>query len=464
MSKLSETIIHGTFEEVKALVKQGERINVTDEYGFTPLIQAAIVNDYDKAAFLLQHGANPNQFDVSGSSALLWAIDNNNYSLVELLLSKKANPNHYQRNGQGALFHPIMREEKALTQLLIEKGASLEFAQDYINAKLISHRFELKGHKDIVNPDGRFIEIDLEGFYLEFTLSIIRDSLERFINSYQAARKKYPLHLLRDIVTTYRNASQLRQYKHYNRSAEKNKGHIQRLIDHDLLLLPVSYHGHAITFVQQGGFLGKCDRGVSKMTDPIVIHKILNPSPLNLDFYIQLMFKRQTPRFMKHTLYQILNLQPYVKLPIRHQITGNCSWANVEASMPTLLFLLLQKHYKKIRTKPHIKQAMEIYQDWLNWDKDRAIEDCVRNFKEANSNARKASKAAILGAVLFEACDFYKKEDVARAKKILTIFEDTRFRYVIRNYINVFVRRKNTSKGKKLVELLKTCGVDYRKF
>ena len=65
-------------------------------------------------------------------------------------------------------------------------GADPEFALDYINTKLLGHRYELRGYADIVDQEGRFTELSYEGFILEFTLDVVRQSLADFKNNYAA--------------------------------------------------------------------------------------------------------------------------------------------------------------------------------------------------------------------------------------------------------------------------------------
>lgn len=95
---------------------------------------------------ITKNGAKTDPLDVSGQSALHWAIDNDNQELIELLIQhKRADPNLYTDDGQPPLFKPILRKNRLLRDFLIKAGADINFANDYINAKLIGHRFELKG-------------------------------------------------------------------------------------------------------------------------------------------------------------------------------------------------------------------------------------------------------------------------------------------------------------------------------
>lgn len=460
---LSREILKGTYKNVERLLQQGAEPNISDEYGYTPLIHATATHRTDVVELLLKNNADPNLIDITGSTALHWAVDINNLEITQLLLNFGANPNAYTSNGQPVLFYPLLRKNKEIIKLLVKKGAQLEFAKDFIHAKLVGHRFELQGSTDILNAAGYFLSIDLEGFYLEFTLNTICGSLARFINSYIAHRMDVHATELKEIIATLENAYQLRSFKHFTVDLEANKQKIYPLMNRDLLLLPVSYKGHAITFIKHGDFFAKCDRGVHKMTDPIVIHRIGNPRPLGHHFFTNLLYQRQTEKSMKQDIYRILDLQPYVKLPIKHQVTGNCSWANAESSVPTMLYMLLHDKLKdKSQVEPLIKEIMRFYQTWLEWDKDRALEDWLEDF-EKMSLPRKKTKAALLGAVLFQACRPHKPTDVTRAKKILKILSRKEFHYIVRTYANIFIRNKS-SEGKSYQKLIETCGYKLADF
>ncbi len=461
---LSKEILEGTYAGVEKLLERGAPVNVIDEYGYTPLILSALTNRNDLVSLLLNQGARVDLVDITGSQALHWAVDNSNFEMSALLLKYGANPNSYMTSGQPALFYPLLRKNQALIKLLKDNGAKLEFAQDFIQAKLVGHRFELLGSSDVVNAEGLFISIDLEGFYLEFTLSLICESLDRFIHSYMAHRMDIHSDELKIIIDAFQTAAKLREFKHFTKDVNANKEVIYKLMERDLLLLPVSFKGHAITFIKHNGFLAKCDRGVQKMTDPIVIHSIGNPRPLGHHFYTNLLYQAHTDKYIKTDIYQILNLQPYAKLPIKHQITGNCSWANVEASVPTMLYMLLHaKLQDKTKANALVKEIMTFYHAWLDWDKDRAIEDYLLEFDKI-SFARQKAKASLLGLVLFQSCDPTKERDVQRAKKILEILVRKEFQYIIRIYATIFVRGQKSAKGKSFAQLIEICGYKLTQF
>jgi len=167
---------------------------------------------------------------------------------------------------------------------------------------------------------------------------------------------------------------------------------------------------------------------------------------------------------MKRDIYRQLGLESYMKLPIKHQITGNCSWANVEASVPTMLYMLLHQRLKdKAKADKLVLEIMRFYWAWLDWDKDRALDDWLSNF-ESISFQRQKAKATLLGAVLFQSCDVNKENDVKRAKTILSILSRKEFHYIVRIYSNIYVRAHKTLEGLNFKALIEKCGYQLGQF
>ena len=157
---LADEIIYGRQKNVEQLIKSGADVNEIDDYGFTPLIETAIANQTPIATLLMTAGAKVNQTDVVGSTALHWAAENHNMPLCKFLLEHGANPNAYTRYGQPILVKPLLRRQHDLKELLYRHGADLNFAQDYINTKLIGHRYELKGRVDIVEQKASLLKLN----------------------------------------------------------------------------------------------------------------------------------------------------------------------------------------------------------------------------------------------------------------------------------------------------------------
>src|SRR6056297_1361446 len=140
---LADTIIYDDAVAVARALDAGADIFETDEYGFNPLVQAAICQKNDIAKLLISRGAKIDMPDLTGRTALHWASDNHDMELCKLLLQNNANPNSYNLSAQPVLVYPLLRGQQDLKRLLYRHGANLAFAQDYINSKLLGHRFSL---------------------------------------------------------------------------------------------------------------------------------------------------------------------------------------------------------------------------------------------------------------------------------------------------------------------------------
>ncbi len=216
---ISDAILKNDLTRIKRLIQAGADVNELDAYGFTPLIEAAIVNrpeSVEIAKLLLSHGADIQGVSITGHTALHWAAENNNLALCKLLLEQKTDPNAYNLASQPVLVMPVLREQEDLKRLLYEYGADLNFAQDFINTKLLGHRYQLKGKVDIVNSEGAFLELDFEGFFLEVTISIVLHSLQHYRNHFSAKDWQPYFEHLDSIIHSFRVAAELIQYQQYS--------------------------------------------------------------------------------------------------------------------------------------------------------------------------------------------------------------------------------------------------------
>lgn len=460
---LSREILYGSTEGAIKLIHSGADINEKDVWGFTPLIQGVIKNDLRIVEVLLQAGAKVDDRDITGQTALQWAVNRRNLEIAKLLLSKHANPNHYSADGQPILVNPILRGEHEFIQLLVSKGADLIFPQDYITAKLIGHRFELNGKADLIDTQGQFIELDYEGFYLEFTVGIILRTLKNFYNS--SVGKSYAAYsmVLQKIMRTLKDSAELIQYKYITGGVKAYDSNIKTLLNKDTVVIPVAYEGHAITFVKAGSWFSKCDRGVKRIVDTVVVYEVGNPYTLNADFLKDLMYESKTDEYINVEVKKVLKLSPFTTLPARYQLSGNCSWANVEASIPALMFMLMFRGDVNSRGEiAALKNSiMAFYDTWVEWDKDRVIEECIQEFNEIENQARRAAKAAILAAILFQRCRPSVPREVVRAKKILPILTIPTYSYILQNYIRIYSTKAAGKIGEDFTQLLKICGLNF---
>lgn len=453
MRTLADSIIYGDIKSIISLLKVNSDTNVYDEYGFTPLIESAIMNKPEIANILLEHNANPNMADTTGRTALHWAVDNNNIELCKLLLKYRANPNAYTNKSQPILVYPLLRKQKKLQKLLIDSGANLDFAQSYINAKLIGHRFELFGQVHIATHSNSMILVDFEGFFLEFSLNIICDSLQRYIINYAAKNMQKYFKSLNIIIKALNNAATLARYQQYSTNLALHQKNIESILRNDTVIIPAIYQGHAITFIKHGNLFAKCDRGYnSKFEGSTVVYHISHPEALTNTFYYNLIYQKQTDAFMHHEINELLGLIKLYNLPILPQVVGNCSWANVEAVIPTLLFLL--RYNNNIYPHNEIDFIMKLFNAWREWDKDRALNECIQRYYQPNE-IKKVSIVAIIAAVLFQLMnDDTNMYNHNRYQQILPILTQPNYIYIINSYLETFSKNHLTHQGQKLKSII----------
>jgi len=456
----ADAIIQEDLSLVERWLTHGVNINELDEYGFTPLIEAAITDNQAIAERLLVYGADVNGQDATGNTALHWTAENNNLKFAQFLLQHGANPNAYNLAGQPILVMPILRQQKEIRRLLYRSGADETFAQDFINLKLLGHIFELVGMACILSPKNQFVEVDFEGFYLEITMGLICDALAQFQNNYGARKMRRFLGLSQVIVDVMHRASLLAKYRQYRMNIHKPRDRIRELLNQEPVVLAIGYEGHAITFVKYGNVLAKCDRREEgRLYNNIMCYRIQQPSAWTFDLMMHLLYDKQTEQFINHELPQILALEPMTELKIESQISGNCSWANVEACIPTLFFLMLVSLPGSEDTWPHYKSlALNFFIRWREWNKTRALDFCIQSFKEAMP-LRKACKAEILSAILFQRCDSGQMPDKSKIETILSVLAESPYHYILQNYLQTYYYRRPTEEGTRFAQLLKSYGI-----
>ncbi len=437
-------------------LREGDSLDDIDEYGFTPLIESVITRQIHITKLLLDRGVAINKPDVTGRTALHWAVDNADLEFIRLLLAKGANPNAYTRSGLSILVYPILRAQSDIKHVLYQYHAKLDFALDFIYAKLLGHRFELSGDVDIVNAEEEFIELDYEGFILEFTIAVVKDSLRRFTSSYSTRNLRHLFPIVHGIMDGFAVADELLQLQHHVALNNQHHQRIQQLLQAPLLVLPAASQGHAICFVRYQDWWAKIDRGENSLKEGSVnIYRITRPDALNLNFILDFLYKKQSRRYFHEGINQILGLTPVLQLPIAAQIVGNCSWANVQAAVPVAHALQTLQSVETFQAGP----SLDLYTTWIEWDKDRALDECIQRFYAAQS-PRKASFAAMLGSVLFQVCDERDSLHLTRAEKILAILILPEYRYILQSYLDVYCVRRLTRKGNNLLKLLDNCGVN----
>lgn len=462
MITLANAIIQQDIQLVRQLLQHGYNPNDLDEYGFTALIEACIVNNIDIAKLLIESGALINLQDATGGTPLSWAVENNNHELIQLLLSHRANPNTYTFSGQPVLVMPTLRRQKSVRQLLVKAGANETFAYDFINTKLLGHFFELVGFASIISPANKLVDVEFEGFFLEVTLGLVADSLTQFQHHFASRQLRRYANISQFIVDVIRRSMVLMHYQKHFARIEQYANDIDPLLREMPLLIPVGYEGHAITFILHGDIWIKCDRREdSRLYDNIMFYRIKRKEAVTLEFLKNLFYRKQSSQFINMQLDKILDLEPITELKIEAQISGNCSWANVEAVIPALFYLVLRQYNADEPANNHLKNlSLQYFNRWREWNKERALQYCIRSFEEGDV-LRKASKAEILATILFQRLNSQNRNDHGYIDSILHLLINSPYEYLLRNYVKVYYYEKHSDEGKRFFDLLKNHGMRF---
>ena len=85
-----ETAARGNISMVTYLLNKGASINITDHWGWTPLMHAAKKNNLELVTYLVKHGALVKHKDKFDDSALQFAVQHNNLPMAMFLLDQGA--------------------------------------------------------------------------------------------------------------------------------------------------------------------------------------------------------------------------------------------------------------------------------------------------------------------------------------------------------------------------------------
>ncbi len=121
--ELLDALTRGDGVAVNRLVRSGAPVKVTDEYGSSALMYAAIYADAAIMKLLLSRGADPNHADQAGATALMWSVSD--AAKVRLLVARRTNVNAVSAlTGRTPLLIAAGRPGAAnVVKLLLDKGA-----------------------------------------------------------------------------------------------------------------------------------------------------------------------------------------------------------------------------------------------------------------------------------------------------------------------------------------------------
>ena len=107
----------------RLLTSQSNIINVTNEFGITPLMIASFCGRLEVVKVLIQAGANVNATDKDGTTALMIASFFGHLEVVNTLIGAGANVNATYHNGDTALMAASDNGHLEVVNALIQAGA-----------------------------------------------------------------------------------------------------------------------------------------------------------------------------------------------------------------------------------------------------------------------------------------------------------------------------------------------------
>jgi ankyrin repeat protein len=118
---------HDDAELVTRLLAAGAHVGVANDYGATPMSEAAIMANVDVLKALLDAGADVDSPNADGQTALMVVARGGNTAAAELLLARGADVDAREtRKGQTALMWAVAQGHPEMARLLLEHGADVD--------------------------------------------------------------------------------------------------------------------------------------------------------------------------------------------------------------------------------------------------------------------------------------------------------------------------------------------------
>ena len=110
---------------IEVLLKNGANVNVDNENGWTPLLEAVSQNDFATVKSLVNYGANVSAINNEGWTPLMQASKKGNLEILRFLLSNNADVNALNNYDQTALMIATEKGYPYIVKALLEKGAKV---------------------------------------------------------------------------------------------------------------------------------------------------------------------------------------------------------------------------------------------------------------------------------------------------------------------------------------------------
>lgn len=114
-------------ELVARLIEAGADASAVNDYGATPMSEAAVVSNVAVLTALLAANADPDAANADGQTALMVVARSANVAAAELLIEHGANVNaREQRKGQTALMWAVAQSQPTMAATLLAHGADVD--------------------------------------------------------------------------------------------------------------------------------------------------------------------------------------------------------------------------------------------------------------------------------------------------------------------------------------------------
>lgn len=124
------TVLHylttnSSLEGVLFLAERGADVNARNKFGDAPLLDAAMLGNYEMTSVLLKYGADPNVQSSGFETPILCAVRSGSAKVVALLLEKGADPKYRTPNGK-TIFDVLPLQSKLRLNIyrILEKHAA----------------------------------------------------------------------------------------------------------------------------------------------------------------------------------------------------------------------------------------------------------------------------------------------------------------------------------------------------
>lgn len=126
MTLLSYAVHNNNPSVAQFLLLNGASIDIADNLGNTPLLEASLFGYFELVTLLIRHQANINHSNHVGETALSAAATNGYMNIIEILVDNGADINKADNFNTTPLMWALAHSRREIALFLIEKGALID--------------------------------------------------------------------------------------------------------------------------------------------------------------------------------------------------------------------------------------------------------------------------------------------------------------------------------------------------